>query len=130
MRSFHPSPFASIAWLPLGALLAACAPNSDPIPVFAGGKIIEIQNCSPPSESNRLLCMTLICEKALYDRALLPPGANVVQWTKYYNRSDDPTRTTHTAKYADASTFRYAACEMRDLRVESAHEVIPLGRDR
>jgi len=130
MHSIRVSLFAKAVSGSFAALVCACTPNSDPTPVFENGKIVEILNCSPPSDASRLRCLALICEKELHARGLLPPGAKVVRWTQSYNRSDNPTHTTHTAKYSDESTFRYAACEMTDLRIESTNEVIPRDQDK
>ena len=117
---------SSFIFLAIGAAASSgCTPSHEPTAVFENGKITEIRNCSPPSEAEKLACLRLVCEKTLYERSLLPTGTRVVQWTQSNNFSDDPARSTHMAKYAYESTFRYAACEMTGLEVVSANEVIP-----
>jgi hypothetical protein len=98
--------------------------SGNPVPVFENGRIVEIQNCESPTAENMLRCAGLICEKELYARSLLPPGVKIVEWNRQHHFSDDPDRSIHTAKYADQSKFRYAACEMSELRVVSANEII------
>src|SRR5690606_31860474 len=108
---------------PLVALVVACAPAADePMTVMVNGKISEVRGCSPPKENNRTSCLRALCEKALYDRAILPPYAQISKSQSVVNRSVQPQRTEHTLKFQHNGQARFAKCEMDDLVVFTAQE--------
>jgi hypothetical protein len=131
MNARSPLPHWALAFVtPIVSFLVACSPSTDePMTIMVNGKISEVRGCAPPDEKNRTSCLRVLCEKVLYERAVLPPYAQVKKSHSIVNRSDLPRRTEHTLKFQHNNQVRFAKCEMDDLVVVTAHEVSAQGQD-
>jgi len=117
-----------VLWMTL--VLASCVgPNEEPIGVWQDGKIVAIQNCSPPREENISRCHALLCEKELYERKLLPPSAEILKSSHSESYSDAPGKSVHIFKYRAGSEFRYPACELQGNEVVRTEEFSAKGQN-
>ena len=110
--------------------VSACfSPDDEPASVMQDGRVVGIQSCSHPREEHVPRCRDLFCQKALYDRKLLPPNTVILKSSHSYNYSDSPGRSVHVYKYQDGREYRYPMCEMQGLNVVRADEYSAKSQD-